>query len=268
MVKLSGNIIGYIISAFHNLKSRKKCIKLFLVTSFWLLVAGKVLGQCNFTVNITFTEGEDDNSETIGICGAIGGGGQNDIDIYQISPNQSNPTYQWQWSYDPAFGTYTIDPYTGNQYVISSFSSTPGTYYFRLKVTTATCTTGVYSDVITLHVSGTSSSPPTTTGASRCGPGTLTLSASGCSNGRVLAWYTSQLGGTFLQNGSPYTTPVLSVTTTYWVSCATGTGINNCETPRTPVVASITSALPATPGPITGSTTVCANPATLIVFLP
>ena len=259
MVKLSGNIIGYVISAFHNLKSRKKFFKFFLVTSFWLLVAGKVLGQCNFTVNITFTEGEDDNSETIGICGEIGGGGQNDIDIYQISPNQSNPTYQWQWSYDPAFGTYTIDPYTGNQYVISSFSSTPGTYYFRLKVTTATCTTGVYSDVITLHVSGTSTSPPSATGASRCGPGTLTLSASGCSNGRVLAWYTSQLGGTFLQNGSPYTTPVLSVTTTYWVSCATGTGINNCETPRTPVVASITSALPATPGTITGSTTVCAN---------
>lgn len=255
MIKLSGNINGGLNPAFQSLKSLNNFSKILLVISFLLLIAGKVSGQCTYTANITFTQGSDDNSETRGICGAIGGGGENDIDIYSITPAQSGATYQWEYSNVSSTGPWTIDPYTGTQFYVGSFNTSPGTYYFRLKVSTPSCTAGVYSEVITLIITGTPPSPPTGTGASRCGHGTLTLSASGCSGG-TLRWYTSQFGGTLLQTGSTYTTPDISVTTTYWVSCTTSGG---CESPRAAVIASITSALPATPGPITGPTPVCAS---------
>jgi hypothetical protein len=246
------NISRIVVSAFHCLKSRINLIKLLLISGFWILFTFSALAQCPI-VNITFTEGQDINIQNIGICGQIGGGGQNDIDILSIIPAQSNSTYQWQYSNDPSFSTYTIDPYTGTQLVVSSFRTTPGTFYFRLRVTSTACPGGVYSDVVTLVVTGTLENMPSTTGASLCGTGSLTLAASGCTGG-TLGWYASQFGGTALQTGSSYTV-TLSVTTTFWVSCT----ISGCESPRVAAVASITSALPATPGTITGTNPVCAS---------
>jgi gliding motility-associated-like protein len=78
-------------------------------------------------------------------------------------------------------------------------------------------------------------SAPSTTGASGVGPVSLTLTASGASNGQF-RWYTTAVGGTAIAGAvnSTYTTPILSATTTYYVS------INNgCEGPRTAVSATV-----------------------------
>jgi hypothetical protein len=54
---------------------------------------------------------------------------------------------------------------------------------------------------------------PTTTPSSRCGTGTLTLSASGCAGS--YNWYASSTGGTSLGTTAAFTTPSISTTTTY-----------------------------------------------------
>ncbi len=62
-----------------------------------------------------------------------------------------------------------------------------------------------------------------TTPATRCGPGTVTLSANG-SAGTTLRWFSALTGGTILSTGTigaataSFTTPSISTTTNYFVS--------------------------------------------------
>ncbi len=94
---------------------------------------------------------------------------------------------------------------------------------------------------------------PTTTGAASCGGGTVTLSASGTTNGNY-RWYTLSSGGSPLTGevNGVYVTPVLTTTTLYYVSIHNGT----CESAtRTSVTATINS-LPSAPA--TSGATGCA----------
>lgn len=55
----------------------------------------------------------------------------------------------------------------------------------------------------------------TTTPGSRCGPGTVTLGATGIDGS--LKWYAASTGGTALGTGTSFTTPSITGTTTYYV---------------------------------------------------
>jgi len=98
---------------------------------------------------------------------------------------------------------------------------------------------------------------PTATPANRCGPGSVTLSASGAPAGGSYVWYTQQQGGTPIAGatGASYTTPSLSATTPYFVSVRTSGG---CESPRSEVVATI-NAVPTVSITTTTPTTFCAG---------
>jgi hypothetical protein len=78
----------------------------------------------------------------------------------------------------------------------------------------------------TITVTVSSPQVLTTTPGARCGPGTVTLQATG-STGTTLSWYTAATGGTLAGTGTSFTTPSLTATTTYYVSAfqssATGT---------------------------------------------
>ena len=65
--------------------------------------------------------------------------------------------------------------------------------------------------------------PPTATGGTSCGPGSVTLTANGGTDGNY-RWYTSPTGGTAISNAinATYITPVLVATTTYYVSVVSG----------------------------------------------
>ena len=67
-------------------------------------------------------------------------------------------------------------------------------------------------------------------------------------------WYSSQFGGTSLHTGLTYS-PSITSTTTFYVACTSG----GCSSQRTAIVAAITSDPPATPGSISGPTSVCAG---------
>lgn len=63
----------------------------------------------------------------------------------------------------------------------------------------------------------------TTTPASRCGSGTVDLSATG-STGTTLNWYAAPTGGDPLFTGTTFTTPILLDTTNYYVAASSGSG--------------------------------------------
>src|SRR5262249_13114247 len=76
---------------------------------------------------------------------------------------------------------------------------------------------------------------PTVTPGSACSPGIVSLLAGGAPDGQF-RWYTDPTDDTDIpgETNSAYNTPVLTVTTTFYVSID-----NGCKGPRTPVVATL-----------------------------
>jgi gliding motility-associated-like protein len=89
--------------------------------------------------------------------------------------------------------------------------------------------------------------------ASVCGQGTVTLQASG--NNTPIYWYDAQSGGSALATGSSFTTPVLTATTTYYVS-AFAAGCNANRTAVTATVNNIPVVTPISPITLCGEGTV------------
>lgn len=161
----------------------------------------------------------------------------------------TNITYQWQFSPDG------IVPYAD----ISNSGGYAGTNTSSLSVNTAgNFGLGRYRcringdnavEVITNNEGlffATVPSVPGTTGASGCSGTSITLTASGASNGQY-RWYTQSSGGTAIAGevNATYTTPVLTTTTTFYVSINNGT----CEGGRNAVTATVTTC-PANQPPV------------------
>jgi RHS repeat-associated protein len=168
-----------------------------------------------------------------------------DCNTATITRNSSPPAeYDWFWQTSPT-GTSTA---LGNGSSIKV--STDGYYYLRARTKDGS---NVWSKeaLSTNYVTINTTAPPTTTGASHCGPGSVTLSAQGAPSGGYYRWYTAASGGESLTNSSTYTTPSLNSTTTYYVSAVSSITYSynrtvECESSRVPVTATIDS------GPVDG----------------
>jgi bacillolysin len=148
------------------------------------------------------------------------------VNINFSNTTASGITYQWNFGDGSAVSTTTnpVHTYTAN-----------GTYSVKLKATG--CLSSVDSITKVSYITINTPAIPATTSASRCGPGTVNLSATGTSQ---LYWYTSPTGtGTPVNIGTNYTTPSLTNTTTYYVV--------NTST-NTPVFAAPTSSASGTGG--------------------
>ena len=75
--------------------------------------------------------------------------------------------------------------------------------------------------------------PPQTFDNSRCGPGEITLTASGCTGG-TLKWYNDALAGNIINTGTTYTLNI-GITQNFYVSCT----LNGIESTRTKITASV-----------------------------
>jgi hypothetical protein len=73
----------------------------------------------------------------------------------------------------------------------------------------------------------------TTTPASRTDSGTVVLSANATAG--TLNWYTIAVNGASIGTGANFTTPVIGITTTYYVDATD----NGCTSPRIPVIATV-----------------------------
>ncbi|MBI5219648.1 MAG: PKD domain-containing protein [Bacteroidia bacterium] len=98
--------------------------------------------------------------------------------------NEQNPTYTYT-----ANGTYSVTLSATNQYGSDQI---------------------VKTDLIHINLPAS----PVATDVSRCGAGTVTLTATGSG---TLYWYDAATGGNNLGTGTSYTTPSISVTTPYYV---------------------------------------------------
>lgn len=150
-------------------------------------------------------------------------------------------TYQWQFSADGVAPFTDIANGGGYSNVTTSTLSvnTTGNFgvgRYRCRVN-GDFATEVISNDEGLFIKPIPAAPGTT-GASTCKNGKVTLQASGANNGDYL-WYTLPTGGTAITDefNSTFLTPALTATTTYYVSISK----SGCESPRTPVVATITS---------------------------
>ncbi|MEO8770110.1 MAG: GEVED domain-containing protein, partial [Ferruginibacter sp.] len=128
-------------------------------------------------------------------------------------------TYNWVWNPGNLSGnSVTVTPSATTTYTATATSNG--------------CSSN--SAPVTVTVIQLPGAPSTNDPVSRCGLGSVTLTATG--SGGTLNWYNVASGGTSLQTGGSYTTNV-TVSTSFWVA-ETTTG---CEGPRTQVHVNITT---------------------------
>jgi gliding motility-associated-like protein len=136
-------------------------------------------------------------------------------------PEQAGVTYQWQKD-GQNLGTNK-----------NTFTATETGEYSLTLINT--CGTLVATNKIKIDGQQVLSAPTIFNGE-RCGPGSVTLKATGGTDGEY-RWYTSATATTPISNAnnSNFYTPVLQTNTTYYVSLAR----NGCESDRVPVVATL-----------------------------
>lgn len=137
-------------------------------------------------------------------------------------------TFQWESS--PA-GSSTFTPIIGattSTYVTTVTASTD----YRCVIDCGAGTTFT-SNVVT--VNAITPQVIATTPGTRCGLGTVDLAATANATGTI-QWYAAATGGTALATGPTYTTPIITSTTTYYISAKEGT----CESSRQAIDATVT----------------------------
>jgi gliding motility-associated-like protein len=132
-------------------------------------------------------------------------------------------TYTW---YNVATGGTALG--TGASFTTPNISATT-TYYVSATVAGCEGTRTAVNAVV-----NPAPAAPTSSDVSRCGPGTLDLTASGIA-GATYTWYNVATGGIALGTGASFTTPNISATSTFYVSAT----VAGCESPRTTVNATI-----------------------------
>jgi len=152
-----------------------------------------------------------------------------------LSATFSSGTVNW---YDAPVGGNLVG--TGSNFTTPSLSATTSYY--------AEATNGGCTSLVRTSVTATINEIPvitSTTPASRCGDGSVTLQATASIG--TINWYNAPTGGTLVAIGGTFTTPILGTTTIYYVEVVNG----GCNSARTAVnatifaVATITSTTPA-----------------------
>jgi len=147
-----------------------------------------------------------------------------------LSASSSTPGVTFNWYAGPTGGTALA---TGATYTTPSITATTNYY--------VSATNGTCEGVRVLAVATITPLPiATSVAGSRCGAGTVTLSASSTTTGATFNWYANAVGGTALATAATYTTPSISLNTTYYVAAVNGT----CEGARVATVATV-NPLPA-----------------------
>ncbi|WP_271767595.1 Ig-like domain-containing protein [Aquimarina algiphila] len=124
---------------------------------------------------------------------------------------------------------------TGNQFITPTISTTT-TYYAESYNTDTGCNAGSSNRKVIRAVINPIPQTASGTDVSRCGSGTITLTATPGTNGNSIRWYDS--GGTLISTGNEFITPTISTTTAYYAE--TYNSATQCyASTKTPVQAKI-----------------------------
>lgn len=138
--------------------------------------------------------------------------------------------------YDVYFGTNPTPPFVTN---VSSTNYSPSgllpntTYYWKIVPKNVT---GDAVGCLTYSFTTINAEVTSANGDTRCGPGTVNLTASGSG---TFNWYTAASGGAPVGTGSPFS-PNVTSTTNYWVSASDG-GINGNVGASSPAIGTTSS---------------------------
>ncbi|MBK9423969.1 MAG: T9SS type A sorting domain-containing protein [Bacteroidetes bacterium] len=123
---------------------------------------------------------------------------------------------QWQQSTISSSGPWTN---VGTPSTVYAPGTITQTTHYRVQVSCQS--SNVSSNVVTVIVNSPVVSG--TTGATRCGTGTVTLQAA-TPGAAALKWYDAPSGGATLGTGTSFTTPNISATTDFYVAASEGSG--------------------------------------------
>lgn len=159
----------------------------------------------------------------------------------------TDANYRW---YEEASGGTAIPGEVNSTYITPPINTS--TTYF-VSIHDGTCESD-RTEVIATVIPAPAA--PIVTSANICGPGTVSLAASGGSNGQY-RWYDVATGGSALAGevSDSFITPPLATTTSYYVAVHDGI----CESVRTEAIATINSLPPQPTISASGSTTFCAG---------
>ncbi len=158
-------------------------------------------------------------------------------------PNNSDvAATNWTWNFgDPASG---VNNTSTLQYPSHTFTSV-GTYTARLIINAGTSCADTSTAVVTV---ANPPAIPTAAGTTICQGTTTTLTAT--APGGAYQWYNAASGGTLLVTSASYTTPTLTITTTYYVQ----TTVSGCTSTRKAVTVTVT---PIPAAPTASGATIC-----------
>ncbi len=152
-----------------------------------------------------------------------------DLDNY-LTNTTAPPGTVLTWSVDP-------NPLETDAHLISSNVVDPGSYYGFFYDESNDCASPVLQITLVRNYTPVMDMEETV-GSSRCGEGTVTLTAlATVEDGSTIAynWFAAPTGGSSLGTGSSFETPSLTETTSYYVSASA----NGCVSERVEVVATI-----------------------------
>jgi RHS repeat-associated protein len=192
-------------------------------TMFWISSFNTTTGcESNSRVAVTATIHPVPHEPSVTNASTCGPGAVN------VSAWVSAHGTEVRWYHAATGGTHFL---TGNSYQTPPLSAST-TYWVSAFNHTTGCESARTTVTATIHpIPGT----PAVTGAQRCGPGAVTLTASPGVNGAIVYWYDAASAGNLLFSGSAFGTAPLSATTSYWVSSKNLT--TGCESPRVPAQA-------------------------------
>jgi uncharacterized protein (TIGR02145 family) len=145
--------------------------------------------------------------------------------------------------YDAATGGTAL--LSGNNTYTTPSISTSTTYYAQARIAATGCVSAARTPVVATV--NPVPANPTVTAGSRCGAGTVTLSAA--SGGAEIDWYDAATGGTPLLSGNnTYTTSSLTASTTYYAQARiAATGCVSAARVAVTATVNTVPAVPATP---------------------
>ncbi len=156
------------------------------------------------------------------------------------------------WSRDP-------DPLKEDSHFLPVEVNNPltvaATYYVFFYDTVNNCASPTAQVNLVINTTPTLNS---TEGATRCGSGTVVLTATASVNATI-NWYSSATGGSVLGTGSSFTTPAISATTTYYALATE----NNCPSARQAVEATVFQYSAGTPSNTSSCSDIANGPTTV-----
>lgn len=161
--------------------------------------------------NIVSTGGNGGAPNGCGGSGGAGSVGRIRFDLNGTVPVTNPVAFQGTFPAITGTSTYAWSTSATTDSIVVSPTSTT-TYSVTGINTNAGCSTSTNYQLVVTPLPAA----PVTVNGSRCSSGPVTLTASSTTPGTTIRWYSSATGGTPIGYGSPFNTPSISSTTTYY----------------------------------------------------